>query len=71
MHFIRLTFHSPTNLAEATTMKYLHSKELPSPMGMYLTAFANDAKIEEAQTIYGGEMISWEEMKNLVAKDCK
>jgi copper chaperone NosL len=54
----------PEALIDANTATFLISKELPSPMGGFLTAFASRKAAEDALTEYGGELHSWEELKN-------
>lgn len=59
--FILITsFDDPGKLKEARASYYLHSKELPSPMGMYLTAFNTEKAAMVAKEKYGGEVLNWE-----------
>lgn len=59
--FILITsFDDPGKLKEARSSYYLHSKELPSPMGMYLTAFNTEKAAMVAKEKYGGEVLNWE-----------
>jgi copper chaperone NosL len=59
--FILITsFDDPGKLKEARSSYFLHSKQLPSPMGMYLTAFDSKAGAEKAQEEYGGDIYNWE-----------
>jgi copper chaperone NosL len=43
---------------------YLISPELRSPMGENISAFKNKADAEKYQTEFGGEIFSWDELKN-------
>ena len=53
-------FNQPEVLRAVKDSYYLHSIKLPSPMGMFLTAFENKAAAEEAKAKYGGEVMNWE-----------
>jgi copper chaperone NosL len=53
-------FNKPEVLRAVKDSYYLHSIKLPSPMGMFLTAFKNKAAAEEAKAKYGGEVMNWE-----------
>ena len=48
---------------------YLHTKNLPSPMGMNLSAFKNIQELEKVKKQYGGEVLNWEQVLNLVKKE--
>ena len=53
-------YHSPKELMNAQVSHYLISKNLPSPMGAYLTAFHERSAAEEMQKVKGGEVFDWE-----------
>ena len=53
-------YHSPKGLIDASTAHYLISKNLPSPMGAYLTAFREKSAAEELQSAKGGEVFDWD-----------
>lgn len=53
-------FNQPNKLRAVKDSYYLHSIKLPSPMGMFLTAFESKAAAEEAKAKYGGEVMDWE-----------
>jgi copper chaperone NosL len=57
------TFNQPGELKDAKQSYFLHSENLPSPMGMYLTAFDSEIAALEAQVKYGGEVYDWEKLK--------
>ncbi|MDQ7056224.1 MAG: nitrous oxide reductase accessory protein NosL [Persephonella sp.] len=48
---------------------YLHTKNLPSPMGMNLSAFSNTEELNRVKKQYGGEVLNWEQVLNLVKKE--
>ncbi len=52
-------YHSPKALMDANTSHYLISKNLPSPMGAYLTAFKEQSAAVEMQQAKGGEIFDW------------
>lgn len=51
-----------TNASEAI---YLRSENLPSPMGMNLTAFASQPEVKDAQNQKGGDILSWDQVLEL------
>jgi copper chaperone NosL len=53
-------FDQPGKLVDATQSHVLHSKNLPSPMGMYLTAFEDEAIAMNFKENYGGKVYCWE-----------
>jgi copper chaperone NosL len=55
-------YANPAELIDATQATYLVSKELPSPMGGYLTAFATQAEADNALNEYGGSLHTFAEM---------
>lgn len=56
-------YHSPKELIDAKTCHYLISKNLPSPMGAYLTAFREKSAALEMQKAKGGEVFDWDEVR--------
>ena len=64
-HLILLTpFTKPIQLVNADESYVLFSLGLPSPMGMYLTAFDDVQSAETAKAQYGGRVFTWEELLN-------
>lgn len=55
-------YTQPTKLMPVSDAVLLRSKQLPSPMGMYLTAVPNEAKALELQERHGGEVYSYKEL---------
>jgi copper chaperone NosL len=55
-------YANPAELIDATQATYLVSKDLPSPMGGHLTAFATQAEADNALTEYGGSLHTFAEM---------
>ena len=63
-----IDFKNPENLTDAKSAVYLHSEKLGSPMGMNLTAFANLNDAEIVAKEYSGEIIRWDDVKNIVSE---
>jgi copper chaperone NosL len=53
-------FDQPGKLVNAYESHVLHSKALPSPMGMYLTAFESQATAMSFKEQYEGKVYCWE-----------
>ena len=53
-------YRSPGSLIGADTASYLISKNLPSPMGAFLTAFGQKGAAMEMQNAKGGEVFDWQ-----------
>ena len=56
-------YDQPGRLTDATTCSVLHSKNLPSPMGMYLTAFETEPAALKFRDNFGGRLYDWEGLK--------
>lgn len=52
-------YTKPGELTDARNATYLQAKALPSPMGMYLTAVANNGAATKMQQEYGGKLLTW------------
>jgi len=48
---------------------YLHSETLRSPMGLFLSAYPDQASAEEMLDEYGGEIVDYENVKQIVEKE--
>lgn len=55
-------FNHPDQLVDAGTCQVLHSKNLPSPMGKYLTAFKDKVEAAPFKDEFGGELYSWDDL---------
>jgi len=55
-------FKQPEVLINATTATYLISKNIPSPMGAFLSAFNNKDDALSTQKEHGGDVYSWKEL---------
>ncbi|MDN5205036.1 nitrous oxide reductase accessory protein NosL [Fulvivirgaceae bacterium BMA10] len=58
------TYTLPGKLVSARDVWYLRSKELPSPMGMFLNAFENKEEALKFQQDHPGEIFSWVDLKD-------
>ena len=55
-------FSNPEAFTDATKATFLISKNMPSPMGAFLTAFENTSEAEKVQTEKGGKLYTWTEL---------
>ncbi len=55
-------YTTPETLIEANQTFILRSKNLPSPMGAYLTAFPLKKEAEDVQNEKGGDIYNWNEL---------
>lgn len=53
-------FNEPEVLIDATKATFLISKNVPSPMGAFLTAFKTKQEAEAVQTEQGGDIYTWD-----------
>ncbi|MGB5701057.1 nitrous oxide reductase accessory protein NosL [Muriicola sp.] len=56
-------FETPGELINATEATYLISKNIPSPMGEYLSAFKNREVAERVQAANEGILLTWTELQ--------
>ncbi|TPE44120.1 hypothetical protein FJM65_11610 [Pontibacter mangrovi] len=64
-------YTNPEKLIEAEQAYFLQSRELPSPMGMFLTAVADKAAAGQLQQEYGGRLLTWNQVKEAVKQHDK
>jgi copper chaperone NosL len=55
-------FTHPEMLEDANDSYILHSQGMPSPMGMFLTAFKDEATAQKFRQEKGGKIYSWKEL---------
>ena len=55
-------FTNPEELIDATQATFLISKNVPSPMGAFLSAFKNKEDAIKLQAEKDGEIYSWESL---------
>jgi copper chaperone NosL len=55
-------FQAPGELINAENATFLISKEIPSPMGEYLSAFNSRVEAENIEAENNGKLYSWEEL---------
>nr|WP_240315573.1 nitrous oxide reductase accessory protein NosL [Aquimarina longa] len=60
--YLSTDYNQPQTLIDATKATFLISKEIPSPMGAYLSAFEHkeDAIIKKEEK--GGKLYTWQEL---------
>lgn len=61
-HFLSNNYTEPEALIDATKATFLISKNVPSPMGAFLSAFKNKIDAENLQNQKSGTLYSWEEL---------
>ena len=57
-------YANPGQLTDAKEAKYLISKAIPSPMGAFLTAFAEEPSRQKAFDSVGGDLLYWDDLSN-------
>ena len=57
-------YNDPGALIDATKGTYLISKNIPSPMGAFLTGFENQEEAEKAQAENSGTLFTWMELED-------
>ncbi len=62
--YLSNNYTEPEALIDATTATFLISKNVPSPMGAFLSAFKNKEDAVKVQTEKGGTIYTWEELLN-------
>lgn len=62
-------FHNRDEWVEAEIAVYLHSETLRSPMGLFISSYADRETAEEMQNEYGGDIINYNEVKKLVEQE--
>ena len=61
--FLANDFDRPGELTDATKATYLISKNIPSPMGAFLSAFSEEQAAKNTLDANGGELLNWNELK--------
>lgn len=59
-------FTNPDEWIRAEEAYFLHSETLRSPMGLYLSAYANRQTAEIFQQEYQGKIVNWNEVREIV-----
>ena len=60
--YLSNNYTEPEVLIDATKATFLISKNIPSPMGAFLSAFKNKADAEKAKALKGGMLYTWESL---------
>ncbi|TQD39761.1 nitrous oxide reductase accessory protein NosL [Haloflavibacter putidus] len=56
-------YHNPGELILANKASFLISKNIPSPMGGFITAFSSQEKAAKVQAEKEGEIYTWQELR--------
>lgn len=59
-------FDQPGQLLPAESLHYLYCLEMPSPMGMYLSAYSSLENLELTMASKGGKHLDWQHMQTYV-----
>lgn len=62
--FLVNDYQTPGELIEANIATYLISKNMPSPMGEYLSAFGVKENAQDAQEQHSGDLLTWSELQS-------
>ena len=62
--YLSNNYNEPEALIDATKATFLISKNIPSPMGAYLSAFKTKNEALAVQSEKGGTIYSWKELLN-------
>ena len=62
--YLSNNYNEPEALIDATKATFLISKNIPSPMGAYLSAFKTKNEALMVQSEKGGALYSWQELLN-------
>ena len=60
--YLSNNFTEPETLIDATKAMFLISKNIPSPMGAFLSAFKNKVDAEKVQSEKEGTLYNWNEL---------
>ena len=60
--FLVTSYNKPDTLTDARNATFLVSKEMPSPMGAYLTTFSEPETGAVYQKEHGGDLYTWDEL---------
>lgn len=60
---------TPGGMTDVLNCSYLICKEIPSPMGAYLSAFSNKDKRDEMFNSYGGYKLTWKELRDYLKNE--
>ena len=58
-HLLVCDYAHPGKLVDANLAHYLISKNIPSPMGEFLTAFSKKEELQKVMDESGGEILNW------------
>ncbi len=61
-------YSNPGKFVKAEDAFYIISKNVPSPMGAYLSGFANKSSVIEFQKTNQGDILSWEQTYSRIGK---
>lgn len=60
-------FNVPGRWIGVADAHFLRSQDLRSPMGLNLSAYGSESEARENRALFGGEILTWEEVRDVVA----
>lgn len=63
-YILAADFSEPGSMIDARSAHYLISKQIPSPMGAFLSGFSSEESIDELPEDIVGERLTWQQLKN-------
>lgn len=60
--YLTTNYSNPEELIDATSATFLISKNIPSPMGAFISGFKNKEDAIKIQSEYGGDLYVWDEL---------
>jgi copper chaperone NosL len=67
--YLSNNYTEPETLIDAKEATFLICKNIPSPMGAFLTAFKHKTDAEKVKAAKGGDLYSWNELLNHLIKN--
>jgi copper chaperone NosL len=61
-----IDYAHPAEWVQTDRALFLHSRDLPSPMGLYLSAFGSVGDLDDVKEHRGGRILNWNEVVQLV-----
>lgn len=61
--YLVIDYNNPGEFVNATDASYLISKEIPSPMGAFLSAFSTPEEAEKLRSEKGGDVYNWQSIQ--------
>lgn len=63
-HILAADLSNPGELVDATSATFLISKQIPSPMGAFLSGFSNKSSADSILSTVDGRLLTWKELRD-------